>query len=90
MVFFHHDKATSYTDNLTTDYLNKMKDELGISLIEKHDIHAKTPDGCPLNFFGFDYLKQQLLKRRAQTLDGIWKVAQDEWFKIDIYFINKV
>jgi hypothetical protein len=67
-----------------------MKLELGISFIKKDDIPVETPDGSPLEFFGFDYLKQKLLKRRAQTLDGIWKAAQDEWSKIDIDMINKV
>jgi len=89
-VFLHHDKATSHTANLTSSYLAKMKREVGISYISKEHIPVKAPDGSPLDFFGFGYLKQQLLKRRARTLDGIWKLAQDEWSKIDLDFIRSV
>ena len=70
-VFFHHDKATSHTADLTTKYLEKAKRETGISYIEKHDIPVKSPDASPLDFFGFGYLKQELSKRRATTLNGI-------------------
>lgn len=88
-VFFHHDKASSHTSHLTTRYLEKMKAELGISYIDKEDIPVKTPDASPLDFFGFGYLKQRLGKRRARTLDGIWKISQEEWSKIDVEMIEK-
>jgi hypothetical protein len=41
-VFFHYDKATSHTVNLTTTYLDKMKLELGILFIKKNDIPVET------------------------------------------------
>ena len=59
-VYFHHYKASSHTANLTTEYLVKMKAELGISCINKDEIPVKAPDGSPLDFFGFGYLKQRL------------------------------
>ena len=55
-MYFHHNKAFSYTANLTTEYLVKMKSGLGISFI-KNEIPVKTPDGSSLDFFGFAYLK---------------------------------
>jgi len=89
-VFFHHDKATSHTANFTTRYLEQLEREIGIQYLKKQDIPVKAPDGSPLDFFGFGYLKQQLSNRRARTLDGVWKLAQDEWSKIDIEMIKKV
>ena len=82
-VYFHHDKASSHTANLTTAYLVKMESELGISFINKDEIPVKTPDGSPLDFFGFGYLKQTLLTR-VRTLTVIWKLAQEVWSEIDL------
>ena len=45
-VYFHHDKASSHTANLTTEYLSKMKAELGISFINKDEIY-RTNKGNP-------------------------------------------
>jgi len=56
-VFFHHDKASSHTANLTTDYLEQLKSSMGISYLEKYDIPVKAPDASPLDFYGFGYLK---------------------------------
>ena len=89
-VYFHHDKASSHTDNLTTEYLVKMKSELGISFINKDEIPVKAPDGSPLDFCGFCYLKQRLSSRMARTLDGIWKLSREVWSEIDIAQIQKV
>ena len=69
-VYFHQDKASSHTANLTTEYLVKMKSELGISFINKDEIPVKAPNRSPLDFFGFGYLKQRLSSRRDKTLDG--------------------
>lgn len=88
-VFFHHDKATSHTSNLTTDYLNEVAEELGITYIEKKEIPVKCPDASPLDFFGFGYLKQRITKRKARTLEGVWKIAQDEWSQITVQQIRK-
>ena len=88
-VFFHHDKASSHTSHLTTRYFEKMKTELGISYIDKEDIPVKTPDVSPLDFFGFGYLKRRLGKIKARSLDGIWKINQEEWSKIDIRMIEE-
>ena len=56
-VFFHHDKASSHTANLTIEYLEQMKDELGISYLNKKDIPVKCSDGSSLlDFFGFCFL----------------------------------
>jgi len=89
-VFFHHGKATSHTANKTTQYLEEVKRELGISYLNKEDIPVKCPDGSPLDFFGFGYLKTNLGKRRGKTLDGIWKLSKKVWSEIDLKMIQKV
>lgn len=81
-VFVHHDAATSHTANKTRDYADQLHQKLGITLISKKEIPVKSPDGSPLDFFGFGYLKQKLKARRAKTLDGLRKVLVDEWSKI--------
>ena len=89
-VFFHHDKASSHTANLTTSYLEQLRSEIGISYLYKKDIPVKAPDASPLDFFGFGYLKQELLKRRARTLIGVWKLCQRVWSKVDLKMIENV
>ena len=89
-VFFHHDKASSHTANYTNEYLEQMKDELGISYLNKKDIPVKCPDGSPLDFFGFGFLKQKIFLRRATTLDGVWKICQEVWSEIDLDLVHKV
>ena len=78
-LIFHHDKASSHTCNLTTAYLKKLKSELKISFINKKDIPVKGADICPLDFFGFGYLKQKQNKCKAKTLTGVWKYFQRRW-----------
>ena len=75
-VFFHHDKASSHTAELTTEFLETMKEQLGILYLEKRRIPVKSSDASPLDFFGFGYLKQKLFLRKARTLEGVWKIAQ--------------
>ena len=89
-VFFHHDKSSSHTANLTTQYLEQLKSEIDISYISREDIPVKAPDASPLDFFGFGYLKQHLLKRRAVTLEGVWKVAKEVWSGINQELIGSV
>lgn len=88
-VFFHHDKASSHTADLTTTYLEEVSAELGLTYLEKKDIPVKCPDGSPLDFFGFGYLKQRISKRRPRTLDGVWKVSQEVWSGIDHALIKR-
>lgn len=88
-VFFHHDKATSHTADLTTAFLKEMKSKLGITYLAKEDIPVKCPDGSPLDFFGFGYLKQLISRRRPRNLDGVWKVSQEVWSSIDLATIER-
>ena len=89
-VFLHHDKASSHTAHKTQVYLEELKTRLGINYIKNSDIPVKTPDGSPMDFFGFGYLKQKLFRRRAISLNGLWKACQQEWSQIDQNLVDKV
>ncbi|UYV77689.1 ANKEF1 [Cordylochernes scorpioides] len=52
-VFLHHDKASSHTSNKTQQFLQEMKDTLGLNFIRNSDIPGKSPDASPLDFYGF-------------------------------------
>ncbi|UYV76833.1 hypothetical protein LAZ67_14002137, partial [Cordylochernes scorpioides] len=54
-VFLHHDKASSHTSNKTQQFLQEMKDTLGLIFIRNSDIPVKSPDASPLDFYGFGY-----------------------------------
>lgn len=81
-VFIHHDAATAHTAKITAAYAEEVKQKYGITIIRKEDIPVKSPDASPMDFFGFGYLKQRLFRRKASTLDGLWKVLQEEWNKV--------
>ena len=48
-----------------------------MSYLNKEDITVKFPDGSPLDFFGFGFLKQKLEKRNARTLEGVAKLSKE-------------
>ena len=78
-VTLHHDKATSHTSKVTTDYLERQRSNGGCKYIKSSDIPVKGCDISPMDFFGFGYLKQRLFNRKVSTLDGLWKVLKEEW-----------
>ena len=78
-VFVHHDAASSHTAKFTQGYAKELKQTHGITLISNEEIPVKSPDGSPMDFFGFGWLKQRLEHRRATTIPGLWKVLQEEW-----------
>jgi hypothetical protein len=43
---------------------------------------VKSPDCSPLDFFGFEYLKQKLFHKKSKTENGLWKACQDVWSTI--------
>ncbi|UYV62812.1 SETMAR, partial [Cordylochernes scorpioides] len=55
-VFLHHDKASSHTSNKTQQFLQEMKDTLGLNFIRNSDIPVKSPDASPLDFYGFGFI----------------------------------
>jgi hypothetical protein len=89
-VFVHHDAAPSHTSRLTTDYMVKIEEEVGIKFIKRKEMTVKSPDASPLDFFGFRYLKEKLKSRRPKTLKGLLAAAQSEWSKISLNLISSV
>ncbi len=69
-VFYHHDKASSHTASKTQEYPEEECLKIG-TYIKNKDIPVKSPDGSPMDFFGFGHLKQKLFKCLATTLDGV-------------------
>ncbi|UYV74504.1 hypothetical protein LAZ67_11003714 [Cordylochernes scorpioides] len=62
-VFLHHDKASSHTSNKTQQFLQEMKDTLGLNFIRNSDIPVKSPDASPLDFYGFALNDELLIVR---------------------------
>ena len=81
-VTFHHDRASSHRANNTTLYLEDLRLRTGINYIAKENIPVKSPDISPMDFFGFGFLKQALFRRKARTLNGLWKAVEEEWAKV--------
>ncbi|UYV61587.1 hypothetical protein LAZ67_1005417 [Cordylochernes scorpioides] len=89
-VFLHHDKASSHTSNKTQQFLQEMKDTLGLNFIRNSDIPVKSPDASPLDFYGFGMLKKRLFNRRPKTEAGPWKAAQEEWSNVSLSKVKEV
>ncbi|UYV72043.1 hypothetical protein LAZ67_9001628 [Cordylochernes scorpioides] len=89
-VFLHHDKASSHTSKKTQQFLQEMKDTLGLNFIRNSDIPVKSPDASPLDFYGFGMLKQRLFNRRPKTEAGLWKAAQEEWSNVSLSKVKEV
>lgn len=89
-VWVHHDGASSHTAGDTMKYMDKVTETTGIRFIKNHEIPAKSPDGSPLDFFGFGYLKGKLRARHAKTLAGLKRAARQEWAKISVEMITRV
>lgn len=89
-VVIHHDAATSHTARKVVAYAKEVKQKFGITIIEKSQMMVKSPDASPMDFFGFGYLKRKLFKRRPKNFDGLWKVINEEWKKVDLAMIERV
>lgn len=89
-VVVHHDQASSHTSRKTAAYAADLKSRLGITIMPNSHIPVKSPDLSPMDFFGFGYLKQRLFKRKVTTINGLWKVLNDEWNKIPQIMVSNV
>ena len=83
-VTFHHDKASSHTSHSTTQFLADLSETTKIKAIPVKHIPVKSPDVAPMNFCVFGFLKRALARRKPSTLEGLWKVVQDEWEKLSL------
>ncbi|GBO29915.1 hypothetical protein AVEN_208472-1 [Araneus ventricosus] len=78
-VKLHQVKATSHTSKRTTAFLEKMTTDTGIAYLAFQHIPAKSPDVSPMDYCAFGLLKIALSKRKPTTIDGLWKVVEEEW-----------
>jgi hypothetical protein len=88
-VGIHQDKASSHTARSTVAYMDRLAAETGIRAIPFHEIPVKSPDASPMDFCGFGLLKRAIGNRRPRTLDGLWKVCQEEWERIDLAVLRR-
>lgn len=84
MVWIHQDKASSHTSASTRVFLRRMEEETGIHSIPFEEIPVKSPDASPMDFCAFGLLKRAMGTRRPRTLQGLWKVCQEEWLNLDM------
>ena len=67
-----------------------MKTNTGIAYITFQHIPAKSPDVSPMEYCAFGLLKRALSKRKpTTTIDGLWKVAEEEWKAIRLEILRK-
>lgn len=81
-VVLHHDIATSHTSYKTTNFSVEIGRTYGIKIMANSEIPVKSPDISPMDFFGFGYLNHRLIRRRATTWNGVWKVLNQDWRKV--------
>jgi hypothetical protein len=89
-VFFHHDAAPSHTSKKTAQYLQGLEEKLGINVILNSEIPVKSPDGSPMDFYGFGMLKGDLNRSRVKTLDGAWNFLQKSWNGVTVEEVTRV
>ncbi|UYV70687.1 FTSJ1 [Cordylochernes scorpioides] len=82
--------GNGHTSNKTQQFLQEMKDTLGLNFIRNSDIPVKSPDASPLDFYGFGMLKQRLFNRRPKTEAGLWKAAREEWSNVSLSKVKEV
>lgn len=78
-LFIHHDKAPAHTSNWTQEFAIKIHQALGIRIIENNDIPVKGCDCSPLDFYGFGFLKRQLMKYEITNEEQLWVHANQIW-----------
>ncbi|UYV64360.1 hypothetical protein LAZ67_3000392 [Cordylochernes scorpioides] len=85
----HHDNATSHTSSSTQTYLEDLRQRTGINTIPKNRTPVKSSDLAPMDFCIFGCLKRALGKRHPRTIEGVWKVAKEEWDLLSMTMIRK-
>ena len=79
---FHHDALSSHTATFTQRYAAETQQKYDITTIPNEDIPGQSPDTSLMDFFGFGYLKQKIIKQRATTIPALWKVLNEERNKV--------
>ena len=88
-VWIHMDKAYSHTARSSPDFYHRKAVETGVNVIPFKRIPVKSPDASPMDFCGFGLLKQRLASRRTTTIEGLWKVCQEEWANIPLPVLRR-
>jgi len=88
-VYLNHDKASSHTSRSTAIFLENICARTGINVIPFSHIPVKSPDASPMDFCVFGLLKRSIAKRKATTIEGLWKVVLEEWDLLDLGVLRK-
>ncbi|GBO46880.1 hypothetical protein AVEN_39946-1 [Araneus ventricosus] len=88
-VKLHQDKDASHTSKSTTAFLEKMKTDTGIAHIPFQYIPTKSPDISPMDYCAFGLVKIVFSKPKPTTIDGLWKVVEEEWKSVPLEILRK-
>ncbi|GBN89118.1 hypothetical protein AVEN_78869-1 [Araneus ventricosus] len=66
-----------------------MKTHTVIAYIPFQHSPAKSPDVSPMDYCAFGLLKRALSKRKPTTIDGLWKVVEEEWKSMPLEILRK-
>src|SRR5713101_8049458 len=73
----------------TVNFIETLTNETGITAVEPKRIPVKSPDCAPMDYFAFGILKRKIGNRRPKTLEGLWKVLNEGWWKLDIAVLRR-
>ncbi|GBN45107.1 hypothetical protein AVEN_138587-1 [Araneus ventricosus] len=89
IVKLHQGKATSHTSKSTTALHEKMKTDTCIAYIPFQHIPAKSSDVSPMDYCVFGLFKRAISKLKPITIDGLFKVVEEEWKSIPLAILRK-
>ncbi len=84
------DKAfANKSSKSTSAYIGKWISKTEKRCIPFNEIPVKSPDASPMDSCAFGLLKWDFGKLHPRTLNGRWKMTQEEWDKIDTNVLRK-
>ena len=79
-VVIHMDSASSHTCRTVVKWM----DDNNVKYIPKEQWLPNSPKVSPMDYFANSYLKNRLSRKRYTTIDGMLKVAKQEWQNIPL------
>ena len=81
---FHQDSAPSHVAKATLKFMVDSQ----IDFIPPQNWLSNSPDAAPCDFFLWGYLKNELRKRKASTIETLKKAIREEVAKIPLDYIK--
>lgn len=76
-------KVSGHSSNSSVVHCSE-ENQTDIKFIPFRGIPVKPLDALLMDFCAFCLLKEALGRQHPQTVKGLWKVAKEEWKKIDM------